>query len=744
MDANRLVSTSQRPLRMRAREDLVATQQMYQGRGYWVVKDPLTLKYFRIEEEEYYILKQLDGLRNPAEIVQAFNRRFAPYRLTHSELFHLIGMFHRNGLILSDQPGQGVALWQRGERRRREHRRQHLLNVLSWRLRGIDPDRFLDGLTRYTGWFFSAPAALIVSLLILCALSIVAVNWAEFYQRLPHFREFFAGSNWFWLAVALSGTKIIHELGHGLACKRFGSQCHELGVMFLVFTPCLYCNVSDSWMLRSKWRRMAISAAGMYVELALAAIATFIWWASEPGIINQLALNVMFVSSVSTLLFNANPLMRFDGYYILCDWLEVPNLRQKASSLVNRWLAQVMLGMESAADPFLPSRHRVLFASYAVCAVIYRWLITFSIVWFLYQVLEPYGLQVIGQGLAVLALYSLLGMPLQQGIKYFRVPGRWQQVKASRVSMSAIGLCAVALGVLAIPLPHDVTCSCFVEVADAQNVFVERGGTIAEIWAKPNQHVLAGEPLIRLENPDLVRELRRMEGDIRISLVSYDTQLNLAQVSHEARQHLNAALAAYNTAVDRFEQRLEDIPKLTVTAPASGWLINPPARRRQHDQETLSSWTGTPLDQRNVGAYVEPQTLVALIAPDLHRLHCFLAVDQADIEFVQTGQPVKLWLNQNGDHLVESHIDAISLSKMREAPRGISHRFGGRLMTETADDGREIPSSAVYPALAAIRVEFGQPLHGATGQAKIRVGYRTIAYRLWRGFCQTFRFDLRS
>ena len=199
-----------------------------------------------------------------------------------------------------------------------------------------------------------------------------------------------------WLAITLCVTKILHEFGHGLSCKHFGGECHEIGVMFLVLTPCLYCNVSDSWMLPNRWHRAAIGAAGMYVELVLASICTFIWWFTEPGPLNYICLNVMFISSVSTVMFNANPLLRYDGYYILSDILEIPNLRQKASTILNRKLGKWCLGLEEPEDPFLPKRKQWLFATYTVASAIYRWVVTFSILYFLNKVFEPYGLKVLG------------------------------------------------------------------------------------------------------------------------------------------------------------------------------------------------------------------------------------------------------------------------------------------------------------------------------------------------------------
>jgi putative peptide zinc metalloprotease protein len=186
-------------------------------------------------------------------------------------------------------------------------------------------------------------------------------------------------------------VKICHEFGHGLSCKKFGGECHEMGLMFLVFTPCLYCNVSDSWMLPNKWQRVFIGAAGMYVELILASIATFLWWFSEDGMFNFLCLSVMFICSVSTVVFNGNPLLRFDGYYILMDILEIPNLRQKATEILKRWFQKNCLGLELQENPFLPHRNRFLFGIYTIASFVYRWVVAFSIIMFLNAVLKPYG-----------------------------------------------------------------------------------------------------------------------------------------------------------------------------------------------------------------------------------------------------------------------------------------------------------------------------------------------------------------
>src|SRR3954469_12290137 len=312
--ADSLVSSSSRKLPIRKRPDLKARQQRYQGRLYWVVKDPVGLQYYRFEEEEYAILQMLDGQSSLDEIAERFERDFPPQTIRTGELQQFIGMLHRSGLVITDAPGQGQQLVKRRSEKKRQELMATATNILSMRFKGIDPERFFNFIYPYIRWFFSVPAMVCCITLALLALSLIVVQFDVFHSRLPDFHYFFRAQNWMWLALTLCVTKILHEFGHGLSCKHLGGEFPESGVMRLVLTPCLYCNVSDSWMIPNRWHRAAIGAAGMYVELVLASICTFIWWFTEPGPVYYTCLNVMFISSVSTVMFNANPLLRYDGY----------------------------------------------------------------------------------------------------------------------------------------------------------------------------------------------------------------------------------------------------------------------------------------------------------------------------------------------------------------------------------------------------------------------------------------------
>src|SRR5262249_10525062 len=159
---------------------------------------------------------------------------------------------------------------------------------------------------------------------VLLALLLAITHFSQLCARLPGASHFFslATITHLWIAVAV--VKVLHELGHGLSCKAFGGEVHEMGFMLLCLAPCLYCDVSDSWTISGKWRRMFVGFAGMYVELLIAATATFLWWfTADSMLINRLCLSLMIVCSVNTLMLNGNPLLRYDGYYVLSDWLEM-------------------------------------------------------------------------------------------------------------------------------------------------------------------------------------------------------------------------------------------------------------------------------------------------------------------------------------------------------------------------------------------------------------------------------------
>jgi len=737
-----LVSASARPIRLRMRPDLTAKQQRYQGQAYWVIKEPVGLNYFRFQEEEYAILQMLDGKTSLDEIKKQFEAEFPPQKITLAELHHFVGTLHQSGLVIAHVPGQGHQLKKRRDERRRKETTAALTNILAIRFKGIDPDKLLQWMYPYVRWFFTRTCLVLTIIMAVSALLLVGVEFDVFRSKLPDFHQFFSVRNAFLLAVALGVTKVIHEFGHGLACKHFGGECHEIGVMILVLTPCLYCNVSDSWMLPNKWHRAAIGAAGIYVEVVIASICTFVWWFSEPGLLNYLCLSTMFVSSISTIIFNGNPLLRYDGYYILSDILEIPNLRQKASSILNRKLAWLCLGLESPEDPFLPQRNQGWFAFYTIASICYRWFVVLSILFFLNKVFEPYDLKIIGQMIAAMAIGGMVGQPLFRLGKFFSVPGRLDRVKKPRL-FATIGVVAlVFLAIAYIPLPHHVLTTLEIEPHKAETIYVNVPGTLVERVARYGKQVDPGEVIARLEDVELALEVQRLEGRVKENAMKLENLRRQAFQDPLAGAQVPAIEKTQQTLEEQLAEKRADLERLVLKAPTAGTLMPPRGLpEKPPTKDELPSWSGTPLDPENIGAFLPPRVEIGHVG-DPKNMKATLVIDQADIDFVAAGQEVEICLDELPGRVLPGEIDMIAQGELEASPEQLSNKYGGDLPTETDAAGMEKPLSTSYQARVPLDNSDNLLRIGLRGQAKIHTGSMTLGRRIARYLAATFNFRM--
>ena len=735
-------SSTTRAVGLRKRGDLHVNRQVYQGQGWFVVKDPISLHYFRFRPEEYALLEMLDGQASLDTLKEQFEARFPPRRITVEELARFVSTLHRSGLVIGDRTGQGPQLFERRRQRKWKEWVAWISNIMSLRFRGIDPDWMLNKLNPWAGWIV-APTAIVVAMsFAVSALLLVLVNFDVFRAKLPEFNQFFASGNWLYLAIALGLTKVIHEFGHGLSCKYYGGECHEMGVMILVFTPCLYCDVSDSWMLPNKWKRAAIGAAGMYVEVIMAAIATYLWWNSHPGVFNQLCLDVMFVSSVSTILFNANPLLRYDGYYILSDVLEIPNLRQKANTILSRLASKWCLGIKQPEDPFLPQRKLGLFAFYAVASSLYGWFVSLSIFLFVWNVFKPYRLQVIGQLLAAMALWGLVIRPLQGMIKYLKVPGRRDEVKAVNVLTAGVVVGLTVAAIALIPLPQRVWCAAELRPRGEETVYVSEAGRLKELLVKPDDVVRRGQELAVLSSIELDLEIAELEGR------KQQSESRLASLQRERFTDPSAALEigtvqeTLKTAIEQLERKLRDKAELVLVAPRDGVVMPVPAVPSRPDPGgRLPGWTGHPLDNQNLGATFTPGTVFCLVG-DGHLFEAVMVVDQGEVEFVKLDQTVDLKLDAFPSQTFSGTVVQLAETHIETGSERLSVKAGGAVPTKTDEAGRETPISTSYEALMTIEDADGVFTPGMRGTARIKVGSRTVGDWLWRLLCTTFNFRM--
>ena len=747
--AESLISSTSRPLTLRMRPDLSSKQQRYHSRTYWVVKEPVGLNYFRFHEEEYAILCMLDGQSSLEDIKERFETEFTPQKITFQDLQQFVGMLHRSGLVISEAMGQGKQLKKRRDEKKKKELLGKFSNILALRFRGIDPEWFLAKTYPYVAWFFHPLTMMFCVMMALSALALVGVEFETFRSRLPTFHEFFGPHNWIYLGATMGAVKILHEFGHAYSCKHFGGECHEIGAMLLVFTPCLYANVSDSWMLPSKYHRAFIGFAGIYVEIILASIATFVWWFSEPGLVNYLALSVMFISSVSTILFNGNPLLRFDGYYILMDLSEIPNLRQKATEVMKRFMMETCLGIEQPENPFLPQERQWLFAMYTIASVMYRWIVVFSIMYFLNKILEPYGLKVLGQMVAAAGLFGLLVQPMWKLFKFFRAPGSMSKVKKPRLIATCSVIVAAIAGILCVPLPFHVSCTFEVSPLGAESVFPGVAGQLSNVEVKPGDVVTEGQILAKLDNIDLLLRVEELKGELaQLEEQRANLHKQRFQDTRVAMQ-IPAVDAMIETAKQQLADEQEKQGRLEIIAPVSGTVFPPPIKpHRDTNDGRLPGWSGSPFHKKNEGAVMMEADQFCQIG-DANQFEAVLVIDQADVDLV------RLFYEQNNGSYpdVEMKLDAyrwttshgqiqkVALAPMEVTPVSLASQGGGELNTKTDDNGMLRPISTSYQARVPMSNDDDLLRVGLTGQARVYTGWQPLGRRMYRYLARTFRFD---
>jgi putative peptide zinc metalloprotease protein len=715
-------------LKVKLRPDLVVQPQFYEGMTHYVIKDPLALKYFRFKIEEYFLLQQFDGKQTLQEVKKAFERKYRPQTISIEDLTRFVAQLHEAGIILVDSAEQAKVLIRRRKKNRWRKVGAFFANILFVKIPIIDPERLLNRMYPYFRWIFT-PAFITLSVLsMLSAIALVVTQWKTFYDKLPDFQSFF---NWwtilsFW--VCLGVVKVIHEFGHGLTAKHFGGEVHEMGILFLVLTPALYCDVTDSWLLPNKWHRIWISAAGIYVECFLASIATWIWWYSTPGLLNSLAMATMFICSVNTVLFNANPLLRYDGYYVMADWLEVPNLRIKSSQFFGYLIQEKVLGLEIPVQSYLPKARRILFVTYAIASYLYRWFVTFMIVWFLSQVLKPYKLESISYILALGALVPLICVPGYQIVKFLRTPGRLRKVKKARTAAFAAGAVALVAGILLIPTPLRVQGTMVLKLAKPQEIYVETEGRLVELNVKNGDWVKKDDVLAKLSNPEKQKELFKSQGEQVVAF--YKARWYDKSPDKESRAQAKQNQEYADKLEPMIQKITEQIGKLTLMAGRDGQVVGVPHK------ETIGQW----LKPGNPQKHDKP---FFCELGDPHHLSAHMILDQSDILLINPESVSWIKVYGKAEKTVKSRVGEIAKRTRDEVPIELSNMASGEVASKPdPKTGQAKPLTAVYEVIIPVENSDLALAPGLRGSAKIDGGNYPLAWWLYRWFNKLFNFQL--
>lgn len=729
-------------VRLRRRPDLEFTPQVHEGAMHYVVKDPASLAYYRFDESDHFLLEKMDGSHTMEEIREEFERRFRPRRLSLEDLEAFAQNLLNSGLAIHDLPQAGRQLYDRYRKRWWKEWLRVFTNILYIEIPLFDPDPILGVLLRYFGWIFTRAFLVFSVCFMLSALLLVGTHFREFYARLPSAQEFFGFKTAVSLWVAIGLVKILHEFGHGLACKAQGGESHDMGVLFMCLSPCLYFNVSDAWMLPDKWRRIIVGLAGIYIELMIAAAATFVWWNTQHATTaNRLALSLMVVCSANTLLFNGNPLLRFDGYYVLADWLEVPNLRERANNYL-KYLAMVhCLGIEMPPEPPMAFARRVLFVIFAVASYIYGWVVTFSVLWFLSRFLAPYKLGSVSMMLAMFSVASMIGWPLYYLGRNLHRRGKLPTMQPRRVGISAGIAFSLLLTFFFLPLPVSrVRQPALIQIRpDAvEKVYAPATATLEIVHVRDGETVQAGDLLAEFRSREMEGELEEARGQYagRVVQLKALRQQAAETIDPLERSKIETNIAQadgerllYARQIDVVEKRIR---ALSVTAPRAGVVLGAP---RPEDLGKL---------------WEKDQGVPICSVGNPRRLRAVMPLSSADYrllrEDVDSGQPPAATVRVHGGEWRTWHGQLAPLpeSEALDVPIALTVRGGGSLaMKQGTRPNTFVPQTQQYlVGIDLVGAEEEGIWPGTRAQVKVHCRYRSAAWWAWRAISSAFDVGL--
>lgn len=664
-------------LRPRLRPVVEVHRQTFGDTPWYVLCHPDANTSFRLTAELYQFTAMMDGTRTVEDIWQ-LNQAHSEKPLTQGEIINLLGKLNEAELLTADIPLDTNHLLQRRQERRLKKLGSTLSSFLFIRIPLWAPDAFF---TRYqaAGSVFFRPGGGVVWLCLLAAaLHALVIHWPLFASEA---RLTLAPANLPWLYVVIFLSKTVHELGHGFACKYYSAreglhgEVHSLGLMFLLFVPVPYVDVSSSVSLRSRFSRAAIALAGVYAELLLASVATLIWAYSTPGTgLHLLARNCMIMTSVSTVVFNINPLLRFDGYFVFSDLAGFPNLYQRAQAYSLYLLKRYLLGVHQAATVVHSADERWLYPVYALAAFAYRVLIT----WGIFFILEA-RLYSLGFALACFLVFFWFGLPLLRG-------GWWlltspelagQRTRAQARFVLTVGLLAFLL--FRVPVEDAALVQGVVESRTLHLIYAEAEGVLSafadtDTLVEKNATLLAS-----IDNPGIMAELETL----RLQQIVAEARMKLAQSTGDddaAWQHF-IELSGLRR---QWRMQSDTAARLHMVAPAGGIWVAPKLPRRQGKWISKGDYLG------------------CIYAPEDMRLR--MAIDQFDAArifaeplqggvFVVSGRPD---LAGGGDFTFTVESKPAPAGRRELFHPSLSQQVGGSTPTSQSADGRLVTEHHIF------------------------------------------------
>jgi putative peptide zinc metalloprotease protein len=549
-------------LKPRLREDCAIERHVIRGTVWHVVRDRFSTKVHRLSPAAYGVLMRMDGTRTFDQIWRDVVARFGEDAPSQDQILHTASELYAANLLQSDAAVDESDLAERGRKEREHLPMANLKNPMLIRIPLFDPDRFLGATTHLVRPFCNIlGGALWLAGVVWLGVQMV-VHWQELTDDIAD--RVLAAQSLITLVLIYPLLKILHELGHAYAAKIAGAEVHEMGIMMLTLLPAPYVDASASVIVPEKWKRALIAAAGIMVELSVAAVAMLVWLNAEPGLLRSVAYDTVLIASVSTLIFNGNPLLRFDAYYIFCDLLELPNLGSRSQRYYNYLLQRYLFGeKDTTAVPATPVE-RFWFLLYAPASFIYRMVTITSVVLF---ISSQYF--VIGLLLAIWMAVVSFAWPVLKGVKFILISPSLHKVRFRAVTVTILFLATVGLLVAVVPLPNGTVVRGVVWIPEETRVVANASGILTQVLVNPGTAVAVGDPLLRLDDPLVASKRKRAQARL--------TEIVARLVSAQARTPYEAELLQHQRKLA--EDELRDIERqyenLVLRSPAAGTFIVP-------------------------------------------------------------------------------------------------------------------------------------------------------------------------
>ena len=546
-------------LRPRLRPHARIHRHHYRGQLWYVLEDRVSRKMHRFNPVAHYVIGLLDGRRTVQEIWDSACERFGDDAPTQDEVIRLLGQLHAAEVLQSEALPDVAELARRARKGRRKTWLQNLMSPLAIRIPLFDPDRALERwLPWYRPWFGWIGAAVWLALVIAGGVQ-AAAHWNELTEDVTS--RVLAPENLLLLWLVFPVVKALHEFGHACAVKAWGGEVHEMGVMLLVLMPIPYVDASAASAFREAHRRVVVGAAGMLVELFIASIAMLLWVGMEPGLMRAVLYNVMLIAGISTVMFNANPLLRYDGYYILADLVQTPNLRVRANQYLTRFVESRLFGVKNpGAEPEAGESGWLAF--YAVTSFLYRTFVMCAIAIF---IASEY--LIVGVLLAVWTLATSIVFPLVKGIGFLLMHPRLRRRRPRALAVTAAAAALIYAGLFVLPLPLWSTADGVIALPEESHLRAGADGFVRRVAVAPGTLVARGTPLVETDDPLLRLKVRMLEAQLRL----LEARAGAMRVESRVKWALTMEEAAAVRA--ELEQARQRAAELDIAAGASGIFV---------------------------------------------------------------------------------------------------------------------------------------------------------------------------